>query len=149
MRDVGAGALLAVDVLLLALVVWLVLRTLVRVVLRLRRRGREPAYALRRCDACRMTWQAEPGVDRSRVELLVHRAERRRARAGARQARSWAEARGWNRCPSCLSGRVRTSGDGERTEEGDTSLSLEAVGHLATGVGVTLVALAALGFASR
>lgn len=149
MRDVGAGALLALDVLLLALVVWLVLRTVVRVVLRFRRRTREPAYTVRRCDACRMTWQAEPGVGHSRVELLVRRAERRRARAGARPARSWAKARGWDRCPNCLSGRVRTSGDGQRTEEVDTSLSLQAVGHLATAVGVTLVVLAGLGFASR
>jgi hypothetical protein len=147
--DIAAVVLLALDVLVVAFVVTLLLRVVVRAVQRYRRRNRVPAYAVRRCDACRMSWQAEPGVDHGRVELLLRRRERRRARGAARPAKGWAKARGWNRCPSCLSTRVRTSGDGSRTEEVDTRLSLEAVGYLATATGASLLAVAAFGFATR
>ena len=144
-----SAALLVLDVLLLAAACCLLARTCYRFARRRRLRSRVPAYTVRRCDACRMTWQAEPDVDSTRLLLLVRRRERRRARAGARPAKGWAKARGWNRCPSCLSARVRTSGDGGRSEEADSRLSLEAVGYFVTTSGIVLVGVAALGFASR
>ncbi len=116
--DVVAYAVLALDVLLLALVLSLLGRAVVRAVRRYRRRGRTPELVVRRCDACRLAWKGEPGVDYGRLELLARRRERRRARAQARPAKEWAKARGWDRCPACLSTRVRTSGDG-RDHGGD------------------------------
>ena len=149
MSDLWGVVLLALDVLLLALVACLIGRSAFRLARRLRRRSRVATFTVRRCDACRMTWQGEPGVDPGRLELLLRRRERRRARARARPARGWAKARGWDRCPSCLSTRVRTSGDGQRVAEVDSRLSLQAVGYLVTTTGVLLVGAAALGLASR
>ncbi len=147
MSAVFAGALLALDVLLLAYVLTVVVRVLVRGTRRVRRRERQ--LVVRRCDGCRLAWQGEPGVDYGRLELLLRRRARRRARAKPTAAPAWAKARGWNRCPSCLSTRVRTSGDGEQTQEVDSRVSVEAAGYLATGLGLGLLVLAAAGFAVR
>lgn len=142
--------LLAADLLLVAVLLYAVGRALLHGLARLRRRRRqtEPQLVTRRCDACHLAWQGEPGVDLGRVELLVRRAERRRARAAARQPRPWAKARGWDRCPSCLSTRVRTSGDGQHVEETSARLSPEALGWLVSGVGVALVGVAVAGLAA-
>ena len=71
-----------------------------------------PESVQRRCDRCRRSWQAIPGRELSGVGLRLRRRARRRARdRGVETASSWSRPQGWSRCPSCLSRRIRTSGD--------------------------------------
>lgn len=142
-----AVLLLALDVLLLAYLASVLLHAAGRAVRRWRHRHRVPQVTVRRCDGCRLTWQGEPAADLGRVELLVRRWARQRARGQARPAPGWARTKGWSRCPGCLSSRVRASGDGERTEEQPSRLSVEAVGYLASAGGLALLAVATVSLA--
>ena len=148
MQNVVAAVLLGLDVLLLALLLVLVVRGVARLVRRLPAgpRGAEPV--VRRCDSCRRGWRGQPGVDLTLVELLAARRARRRARAAPRPEPAWAKASGWSRCPSCLSTRVRTSGEEPDPAVAESRLSLEAVGYVATAAGLALVGLAVAGVAA-
>ena len=85
--------------------------------------------------------------DLTLVELLAARRARRRARAAPRPGPAWARARGWSRCPSCLSTRLRTSGEEPDPDLAESPLSLEAVGYVGTALGRALVGLAAASLA--
>lgn len=113
MRNVVAGLLLVLDLLLIAVVVVAVVGAVVRLAGRLLRRGRPQELQVRRCDSCRRIWRGDPDHDLGRVELVVRRRARRKARAAERAVPEWARARGWTRCPSCLSSKVRSQGDPE------------------------------------
>ena len=148
MQNVVGAVLLGLDVLLLAVLLVLVVRGAVRLVRRLLSRRRAARAVVRRCDSCRRGWRGQPGVDLTLVELLAARRARRRARAAPRPEPAWAKASGWSRCPSCLSTRVRTSGEEPDPALAESRLSLEVVGYLATAAGLVLVGLAAASFAA-
>lgn len=109
--DAAAYLLLFVDLLVVAVILTLPLLALWWLVGRLR--GARPAGStervLRRCDACGVGWKGAPGEDASVPVLKLRRRTRRRTRANKKDTPAWARRRGWNRCPSCLSTKVRTS----------------------------------------
>jgi hypothetical protein len=79
-----------------------------------RRRPGDPVLAdgeraLRRCEECGVAWRGRPGEDASVLVVRLRRRVRRRTREKEAPTPSWARRRGWKRCPSCLSTRVRTS----------------------------------------
>lgn len=110
--DAVAYVLLGVDLLVVAAVLTVPLVVAWRLVVRTRgratRTGR-PAAVLRRCDACGVGWKGRPGDDASALVLKARRRKRRRTRAKEQDTPVWARRRGWSRCPSCLSTKVRTS----------------------------------------
>jgi hypothetical protein len=101
--------LIGAFVVLVAALTWIidVLRSLAAPVLR----RREPELVVRRCDRCGRGWKADPRVPGRVVGLRVRRWVRHRAREKGEPAPNWAGPQGWSRCPSCLSSRVRTSGE--------------------------------------
>lgn len=71
----------------------------------------EPELVVRRCDACGRGWKADPQRRGRVMGLRVRRWVRHRARRRDEPPPGWSGPQGWARCPSCLSTRVRNSGD--------------------------------------
>ena len=98
---------------------------------------------LRRCDACGRGWRAQPGREISVIGLRLRRRVRRRLRSRDPDRKPrWAAPQGWSRCPSCLSTRVRMSGEDPTPESWTT---LEKAGVAVGIVGVAVLAVAAIG----
>jgi hypothetical protein len=67
------------------------------------------AVQWRRCNRCSRRWRAVEGSDAAGWRVRLRRRARRTARRRGRPTPPWAAARGWARCPSCLSRDVRPS----------------------------------------
>jgi hypothetical protein len=107
--EIAPLVLIAADVALLGLAVAIAPLAVTAMVRGMRRRGEEePGLPVRRCMRCGRAWEAVPGTRSSRAGAWVRRALRRRLRSKWRDPPAWT-AGTWNRCPNCLSGRVRSS----------------------------------------
>lgn len=144
MHDVPAFALLAGALLVTALGPTAAVLLLVSVIRRALRRRKASEPVLRRCDECGRSWKAEPGCDLSLVGLRVRRRVRRRARLAGAAVPGWAKAQGWGRCPSCLSVRVRSTGDAITPARWGKA---EKAGIAITSMGFLLCLVAALAVA--
>lgn len=109
---------------------------------RLRRGRRDESktpVVMRRCERCRNRWPARPDDNPGVFTLRRRRRVRRRRRASKQPIPDWAKARGWHRCPSCLSSQVRTSGDDPLTSL-PRRPALQVIGLVAAAAGLALVA---------
>ena len=113
--DVLAFALVLLDVLVVALILTAALLVPIVLVRRLLPHRADPSApaVLRRCRSCGRRWEGHPGDDPpawlSRLRRRTRRKARRTARGRKRPEPAWARARGYDRCPSCLSHQVRDS----------------------------------------
>jgi hypothetical protein len=109
--EIAPLILIAADVLLLGAVLaglaWAVGRVLHTM---WRSADEEPAdLPVRRCIDCRQGWRASPSARMTRVGGWCRRLVRRALTAADREPPRWSVPVAWNRCPSCLSTRVRLS----------------------------------------
>jgi hypothetical protein len=142
MQEGVALALVGLAVLVVALVPALLVMV-ARSAVRRMREPRDGKAPLRRCDRCGRGWRARPGHEVSVIGLRVRRWVRRRARERDVAALpKWAGPAGWSRCPSCLSTRVRMSGE-EVTPE--TWTAIEKIGMTVGVTGMVVLAVAAIG----
>jgi hypothetical protein len=142
MEQLLAGSLAILAVVAVSLVPAVAL-TLLGAAWRRRPRGGDDTLPLRRCDRCGRGWRAVPGREATVIGLRVRRRVRRWARRRERgTVPSWAQPRGWSRCPSCLSTWVRTSGEAADPEPWT---GLEKAGAALAALGLALVAFAVFG----
>lgn len=100
---------------------------------------------VRRCERCGRGWRSDGRLQPTLLGLYVRRAVRRRLREREREAPEWARAQGRWRCPSCLSRRVRTSGEPALPPPAlRPGTRLLALGVAAAVVGLLLLGAAAL-----
>ena len=99
--------LLALDIIVVAFVLWFALWLVIFGVWWLRRRSQTPpAPAERECQRCGRYWSAIPGMELSKTMLRLQRRARRRRRRLKKSKWAWTRRKAWSRCPSCLSSRV-------------------------------------------
>lgn len=104
----------------------------------------------RRCEACGRSWTSDGSSDPTVLGLRLRRRVRRRRREQGLDVPGWAVARAWSRCPSCLSARVRSSGEPWLPpKERDEARRLTALGVLVGALGIVVISLAVLGWLSR
>lgn len=104
-----------------------------------RRQESKTPPVMRRCEQCRNRWPARPEDNPGVLTLRRRRRVRRRRRARNQPIPDWAKARGWHRCPSCLSSQVRTSRDDPLTSL-PRRPGLQVLGLVAAAAGLALVA---------
>ena len=109
--DLVAFALVLLDVLVVALILTAALLVPIALSRRLLPHRADPTApaVLRRCRSCGRRWEGHPGDDPPAWLSRLRRRARRKARGQKRPEPAWARARGYDRCPSCLSHQVRDS----------------------------------------